>query len=186
MTQTSQGSPGWSGPTVYRTTRLKAQETGVGCVVVLRSLHGFAVRGNRMALSLAGIHYTTPDPDGGRILRDASGNPSGVLIDRATNLLTAAIPETTDDFARFEPSGIIAAMQPPHCVEDMSWAEDRLGTERVKGAYAWRTLRKAGVPLTFSADLAGSDHNIFYGLHAAITRRDKQLLPPGGWNPKRR
>jgi predicted amidohydrolase YtcJ len=325
--------------------------------VVLKSLHGFAVWGNRMALTLAGIDHNTPDPDGGRILRDDSGNPSGVLIDRATNLLTAAIPETTDDqmkafvlagletmardgyvaihqagadtqvmrafeeleaegrlpirvyamislrdeelcrrwidrgprddggmltvrsvkayydaalgsrgarlladysdrpghrgvsgsdygfdeelaaemmragfqigvhaigdagnretlaflesviesnpgtralrhriehaqvvhpddFARFEPSGIIAAMQPPHCVEDMSWAEDRLGPERVKGAYAWRTLRMAGVPLTFSADLAGSDHNIFYGLHAAITRRDKQLRPPGGWYPE--
>ena len=75
-------------------------------------------------------------------------------------------------------------MQPPHCVEDMSWAEDRLGPERVKGAYAWRTLRRAGVPLTFSADLAGSDHNIFYGLHSAITRRDKQLQPPGGWYPE--
>jgi predicted amidohydrolase YtcJ len=89
-----------------------------------------------------------------------------------------------EDFSRFAPSGIIAAMQPPHCVEDMSWAEDRLGPERVKGAYAWRTLRKEGVPLTFSADLAGSDHNIFYGLHAAITRRDKQLQPPGGWYPE--
>jgi predicted amidohydrolase YtcJ len=89
-----------------------------------------------------------------------------------------------DDFARFAPAGIIAAMQPPHCVEDMSWAEDRLGPKRVKGAYAWRTLRRAGVPLTFSADLAGSDHNIFYGLHAAITRRDKKLQPPGGWYPE--
>jgi len=89
-----------------------------------------------------------------------------------------------DDFARFAPAGIIAAMQPPHCVEDMSWAEDRLGPERVRGAYAWRTLRRAGVTLTFSADLAGSDHDIFYGLHAAITRRDKKRQPSGGWYPE--
>jgi predicted amidohydrolase YtcJ len=89
-----------------------------------------------------------------------------------------------DDFARFASIGVIAAMQPPHCVEDKAWAEDRLGPERVRGAYAWRTFRKAGVPLTFSADLAGSDHDIFYGLHAAITRRDKKLQPPGGWYPE--
>jgi predicted amidohydrolase YtcJ len=89
-----------------------------------------------------------------------------------------------DDFARFAPAGLIAAMQPPHCVEDKTWAEDRLGPERVKGAYAWRTLRRADVPMTFSADLAGSDHDIFYGLHAAITRRDKELQPPDGWYPE--
>jgi predicted amidohydrolase YtcJ len=88
-----------------------------------------------------------------------------------------------DDFARFNASGLIAAMQPPHCVEDMSWAEDRLGPDRVRGAYAWRTMRLAGVPLTFSADLAGSDHDIFYGLHAAVTRRGKDRQPPGGWYP---
>jgi hypothetical protein len=40
------------------------------------------------------------------------------------------------------------------------------------------------VPLTFSADLAGSDHDIFYGLHAAVTRRDKDKQPPGGWYPE--
>jgi predicted amidohydrolase YtcJ len=89
-----------------------------------------------------------------------------------------------DDLPRFAPSGIIAAMQPPHCVEDMSWAEDRLGPQRVKGAYAWRTLRQAGVLLTFSADLAGSDHDIFYGLHSAVTRRGKDRQPPGGWYPE--
>ena len=325
--------------------------------VLLKSLHGFAVWGNSRALAEAGIDRDTADPKGGRILRDDSGNPTGVLVDRATRLLTAAIPDTTDeqmkefvlaglealardgyvavhqagadtqvmrafeeleaegrlpirvyamislrdgalcrrwiergpsvdgrrltvrsvkayydaalgsrgarllddytdrpghrgvsgadygfdqelaaemmragfqigihaigdagnretldflesviegspdtramrhriehaqvihtdDFARFAPAGLIAAMQPPHCVEDKTWAEDRIGPERVKGAYAWRTLRRAGVPLTFSADLAGSDHNIFYGLHAAITRRDKELQPPDGWYPK--
>jgi predicted amidohydrolase YtcJ len=325
--------------------------------VVLRSLHGFAVWANRLALSRAGIDRITPEPEGGRILRDDAGIPSGILIDRATTLLTAAIPETTDeqmkeivlagletmaqdgyvavhqagadsqimraleeleaegrlpvrvyamislrdedlcrgwiergprvdgsmltvrsvkayydaalgsrgarlladytdleghrgvsgadygfdqelalemiragfqigihaigdagnretlaflesvveanpetralrhriehaqvihpdDFTRFAPAGIIAAMQPPHCVEDKTWAEDRLGPERVRGAYAWRSLRRAGVSLTFSADLAGSDHDIFYGLHSARTRRDKNQQPPGGWYPE--
>jgi predicted amidohydrolase YtcJ len=68
----------------------------------------------------------------------------------------------------------------------MAWAEDRLGPERVKGAYAWRTLRKSGARLAFNSDLPGTDYNIFYGLHAAITRRDKSLQPPGGWYPEQR
>ena len=85
------------------------------------------------------------------------------------------------DFARFAELGIIASMEPPHAVEDKAWAEDRLGPERILGAYAWRTLRRAGVPLVFNADGPGSDQSIFYGLHAAITRRGKDLEPRGGW-----
>ena len=91
-----------------------------------------------------------------------------------------------DDFHRFAELGIIASMQPPHAVEDKAWAEDRLGAERIEGAYAWRTLRQYGVPLVLSSDLPGSDHSIFYGLHAAITRRDKSLKPPGGWYVEQR
>lgn len=89
-----------------------------------------------------------------------------------------------DDFQRFAKLGIIASMQPPHAVEDKAWAEDRLGPERIKGAYAWRTLRKAGVRLIFNSDLTGSDHSVFYGLHSAITRRSKDLQPPNGWFPE--
>lgn len=86
-----------------------------------------------------------------------------------------------DDFARFKSMAVIASVSPPHAVEDMDWAQDRLGAERIKGAYAWRTFRKLGVALASSSDLPGSDHNIFYGLHASITRRDKDKKPEGGW-----
>ncbi len=91
-----------------------------------------------------------------------------------------------DDIPRFSRLGVIASMEPPHCVEDKTWAEERLGPARVKGAYAWRTLRKAGARLALNSDLTGSDHDIFYGLHAAITRRDKQREPPNGWHPEER
>ena len=74
-------------------------------------------------------------------------------------------------------------MEPPHAVEDKTWAEDRLGPERIRGAYAWRSLRETGATLTFNSDNPGSDHSIFYGLHAAVTRRDKLLDPEGGWYP---
>ena len=91
-----------------------------------------------------------------------------------------------EDQPRFARLGVIASMEPPHAVEDKSWAEVRLGPQRVLGAYAWRKLRTGGARLTFNADNPGSDHSIFYGLHAAITRRDKQLQPPGGWYPAER
>ena len=90
------------------------------------------------------------------------------------------------DQPRFARLGVIASMEPPHAVEDKGWAEDRLGPQRILGAYAWRSLRTGGARLTFNADNPGSDHSIFYGLHAAITRQDKQLQPPGGWYPEQR
>jgi predicted amidohydrolase YtcJ len=89
-----------------------------------------------------------------------------------------------DDFERFSELNVIASMEPAHCVEDKTWAEDRLGPHRARGAYAWRTLRRAGARLAFNSDLIGSDHDIFYGLHSAITRRDKHLQPPEGWYPE--
>lgn len=326
--------------------------------VVLGSLHGFAVWGNRLAFEKAGITRDTVDPEGGEILRFPNGDPSGVVLNRAEELLTTAVPEPTpeqfeqfmyaglermardgfvavheagvtrrhmnaiealdaskrlpirvyamlsardpalcaewlsrgpepgldgmlavrsvkayydaalgsrgarlledysdmpghrgtsggeygfdeelvtrmlaggfqvgihaigdagnretldfleraltehplsasqrhriehaqvihpSDFPRFAALGVIASMEPPHCVEDKTWAEDRLGPQRVRGAYAWRTLRRSGARLTFNSDLTGSDHSIFYGLHAAITRRDKAQEPPDGWYPE--
>jgi hypothetical protein len=89
-----------------------------------------------------------------------------------------------DDFARFAGLDVIASMEPPHCAEDQRWAEARLGSERVKGAYAWRRLRKSGARLAFNSDLAGSDHDIFYGLHSAVTRRQRDRTPPEGWYPE--
>ena len=86
-----------------------------------------------------------------------------------------------DDLDRFAEMGIIASMEPPHAVEDKTWAEERIGDERIKGAYAWRSLRQSGVTVIFNSDNPGSDHSIFYGLHSAITPQDKRSEPSGGW-----
>jgi predicted amidohydrolase YtcJ len=91
-----------------------------------------------------------------------------------------------DDIPRLDRLDIIASMEPPHAMEDKAWAEERLGPERILGAYAWRSLRQAGANITFNADNPGSDHSIFYGLHSAITRQDKNLEPEGGWYPEQR
>ncbi len=86
-----------------------------------------------------------------------------------------------DDVPRFGELNIIASMEPPHAMEDKTWAEERLGADRMDGAYAWRSLRESGAALTFNSDNPGSDHDIFYGLHSAITRQDKDGNPEGGW-----
>ena len=86
-----------------------------------------------------------------------------------------------DDLPRLGQLGIIASMEPPHAMEDKTWAEERLGPERILGAYAWRSLRETGASMTFNSDNPGSDHNIFYELHSAIARQDKNLEPEGGW-----
>jgi predicted amidohydrolase YtcJ len=91
-----------------------------------------------------------------------------------------------DDFARFAELNLVASMQPPHAVEDAPWAPDRVGPDRILGAYAWRTMRRNGVPLIFNSDLSGSDFDIFYGLHSAITRTNRDLEPAGGWFPDQR
>ncbi|MCH9693506.1 MAG: amidohydrolase [Gammaproteobacteria bacterium] len=91
-----------------------------------------------------------------------------------------------EDILRLGPLGLIASMEPPHAMEDKTWAEERLGPERVLGAYAWRSLREAGARLTFNSDNPGSDHSIFYGLHSAITRQDKNQQPEGGWYAEQR
>jgi hypothetical protein len=90
------------------------------------------------------------------------------------------------DRARFAPLGVIASMQPSHAVEDMAWAEARVGPERIAGAYAWRSLRQAGARLAFNSDLPGTDYSILYGLHSAVTRQDRHGSPAGGWRPDER
>ncbi len=91
-----------------------------------------------------------------------------------------------DDIPRLGQLGVIASMEPPHAMEDKAWAEQRLGPGRIRGAYAWRTLRESDARLTFNSDNPGSDHNIFYGLHSAVTRQDRDGQPEGGWYPEQR
>ncbi|MEL7312214.1 MAG: amidohydrolase [Pseudomonadota bacterium] len=91
-----------------------------------------------------------------------------------------------DDMPRLDALSLIASMEPPHAMEDKTWAEARLGPQRIRGAYAWRTIRETGAALTFNADNPGSDHSIFYGLHSAVTRQDKNREPAGGWYPEQK
>ncbi|MGP1309449.1 MAG: amidohydrolase [Phycisphaerales bacterium] len=82
--------------------------------------------------------------------------------------------------------GVIASMQPTHCTSDMRWVEERIGAERARGAYAWATLLRAGVPVAFGSDFPVESQNPFLGLYAAITRQNLDGAPEGGWRPEER
>jgi hypothetical protein len=90
---------------------------------------------------------------------------------------------TLADIERLAKAGVIAAMQPTHATSDMPWAEERLGAERVVGAYAWRKVLTAGGRLALGSDFPVEDVNPFYGIYSAITRQDHDGHPPGGWTP---
>ncbi|MFL6618611.1 MAG: amidohydrolase [Povalibacter sp.] len=93
---------------------------------------------------------------------------------------------TLQDIPRFAKLGVIASMQPTHATSDMNMAEDRIGAERIKGAYAWRTLLNSGARLAFGSDFPVELPNPFLGLYAAITRQDRDGHPPGGWYPQQK
>ncbi len=91
-----------------------------------------------------------------------------------------------EDIPRFAKLAVIASMQPVHATSDMGWAEQRLGPERIKGAYAWQSVLRTGAHLPLSSDFPGETLNPFYGIYAAVTRQDPQGNPPGGWYPEQR
>lgn len=88
------------------------------------------------------------------------------------------------DFARFASLGVIASMQPVHESTDMRWAEQRLGPERSRGAYAWRTMLRHGVRLAFGTDYPVEPMDPRRGLYACVTRELPEGGPAGGWIPE--
>lgn len=86
-----------------------------------------------------------------------------------------------EDIPKFKQHNLIASIQPTHATSDMNMAEDRVGAERIKGAYAWQRLIKSGAVVASGSDFPVELINPFYGLHAAVTRQDRNNLPEGGW-----
>ena len=91
-----------------------------------------------------------------------------------------------EDIPRFKKLGVIPSMQPTHQSSDMYWAEDRLGSERIKGAYAWRKLVDAGVVVPGGSDAPVESLNPLWGIYAAVTRQDHKGFPENGWYPEER
>ena len=85
------------------------------------------------------------------------------------------------DLPRFARLGIIASLQWMHCTLDMPWAEKRIGGDRIKGAYAWRTLLNHGTRIVGGSDEGRRTFSPLMGIHAAVTRQDSIGRPEAGW-----
>ncbi|UCE41861.1 MAG: amidohydrolase [Candidatus Aminicenantes bacterium] len=88
-----------------------------------------------------------------------------------------------EDIPKYAPLGVVLSMQPSHCTSDMGWAEERVGPERVKGAYAWRSFLDTGVHMTLNSDFPGEFLDPFFGMYTAMTRQTSEGKPAGGWYP---
>jgi predicted amidohydrolase YtcJ len=91
-----------------------------------------------------------------------------------------------EDIPRFAALGVVASMQPYHAVDDGRWAEKRIGTERCKTTYAFRSLLDAKARLVFGSDWDVAPIAPLSGIAAAVTRRTIDGKNPGGWFPEQR
>lgn len=127
------------------------------------NIHAIGDRANRIALDKFAHAYETI---GGRNLRHRIEHSQVVH---------------PDDIPRFKELNVIASMQPTHATSDKNMAEDRLGKERMQGAYAWQTFLEQGTIVAAGSDFPVELSNPFFGVHAAVTRQDRDNQPQGGW-----
>ncbi len=100
-------------------------------------------------------------------------------IEHAQHLRAADVP-------RFARLGVIASMQPYHAIDDGNWAEKRIGPERAKLTYAFRSLLDAGAVLAFGSDWYVAPLQPIGGIYAAVTRRTLDGQHPDGWIPEQK
>ena len=89
------------------------------------------------------------------------------------------------DIPRFRRLGVLPSMQPTHCTSDMPWAAERLGPERLRGAYAWRSILDSGAIIAGGSDFPVESPNPFWGIYAAVARRPI-TGEPRDWQPEQR
>ena len=93
---------------------------------------------------------------------------------------------TPDAIRRFGEQGVIASVQPCHAVDDGRWAERRLGADRIRTTYALRSLADAGATLAFGTDWTVAPLDPLPNIAAAVTRRTRDGVHPGGWVPEQK
>jgi hypothetical protein len=87
------------------------------------------------------------------------------------------------DLARYKALGVVASIQPSHCIDDMRWAEKRIGRQRARDAYNFRSFTARGIPVAFGTDWFVEPLDPRLGLYAAVTREFPAGGPAGGWLP---
>ncbi|MGZ5482630.1 MAG: amidohydrolase, partial [Pyrinomonadaceae bacterium] len=90
------------------------------------------------------------------------------------------------DIPRFGKLGVVASVQPYHAIDDGRWAEKRIGKERAKTTYAFRSLLDAGATLAFGTDWSVAPLDPMLTIYAAVTRRTLDGKNPNGWVPEQK
>jgi hypothetical protein len=93
---------------------------------------------------------------------------------------------TAEDIPRFGRLHVIASMQPYHLIDDGRWAEKRIGPERAKTSYAYRSLLDTGATLAFGSDWPVAPMSPIMGIYGAVTRRTLDDKHPDGWVPEQK
>ena len=132
------------------------------------ALHSIGDRGNRIVLDAVE-----------KALAEVQVNDHRMRVEHAQIVAIEDIP-------RFAELGLIASFQWIHATLDMPWAERRIGPERIKGGYAWRTFLNEGVRIVGGSDEGRRRFSPFMGIHAAVTRQNREGYPEGGWYPEQR
>jgi predicted amidohydrolase YtcJ len=91
-----------------------------------------------------------------------------------------------DDIYRFTEIGVIASVQPYHCIDDGVWAEKRIGPERISTTHAYKSLLETGAVVAFGTDWPVAPLNPLLGIYAAVTRRTVDGKNPSGWIPEQK
>ena len=90
------------------------------------------------------------------------------------------------DLDKFKELGVIASAQPYHCIDDGVWAEKRIGKERIKYTYPFKSFIEKGITVCFGSDWYVAPLNAIYGIYAAVTRCTLDDKNPGGWIPEQK
>jgi predicted amidohydrolase YtcJ len=114
-----------------------------------------------------------------RVESEHAARDRRLRIEHAQHLLPSDIPR----FARLH---VIASMQPYHCIDDGRWAEKRIGPERAKTTYAFRSLLDSGATLAFGSDWDVAPMNVLMGIYGAVTRRTLDGKHADGWVPEQK
>ncbi|TDJ70082.1 MAG: amidohydrolase [Planctomycetota bacterium] len=117
-------------------------------------------------------------------------NERNGVRDRRFRLVHAQVLAAAD-FARLGSMGVVAEVQPFHLADDMRWMEERIGRERCRGAYAFKSIAESGAVLCFGTDWPGTSASEYpidpmLGLYAAVARTTVTGEPEGGWFPEER
>jgi predicted amidohydrolase YtcJ len=172
--------PGNSGIPRYDQTKLNQLATGRAAAGFQLGFHAIGDRANNIALNAFAAaeqvarpanQATPPRNPGATIVTENS--PSAVTPASLRFRIEHAQVLLPQDFAHFTSEGVIASMQPSHLLTDMNWATDRLGPDRARYSYAWRSFLDHNIVLAFGTDYPVESINPFRGLYAATTRQNE-------------